>query len=222
MQFKDDCRFINHFAQQSAKNLAHVQRSVILTIQMDTNYLDKLNEDIKNHGADIPVIRNMESKREAVKQFDERKDYFFNGMHKILKSKKKTIPVDIIELFMQCKGLGLAKSAFLGQLSTGHKSLVCIDSVNATTYGFDPKILSISKKLKSRQLKRQKIKQYIDEVESIAKIKGIRNPAEFFWNEWCDIVAQKSKRFKSGYDVSNKHRHWFTTWTGRWELSHYN
>jgi len=220
MAWKNDCKFINEFAQQSAKNLAHTQKGVIITIQMDTNHLDKLNQDLKRLGVKIPVIENMSSKRNAVKYFEEKKDYFFDEMHKILKSRKKSIPVDIIELFMECKGLGLAKSAFLGQLTTGHKSLVCIDSVNTQTYGFNPKILSISKSLKSRQLKRQKIQNYINAVESIAKQKKVRNASEFFWNEWCHIVAEKSKKFKSGEDVSFKHRHWFTTWQDRYHLIH--
>ena len=220
MAWKEDCRFINEFAQESAKNLAHTQKGTIITIQMDSGHLDKLNQDLKEFGITIPVIHNMTSKRLAVEDFENRKQYFFDEMHKILKSKKKSIPVDIIELFMECKGLGLAKSAFLGQLATGHKSLVCIDSVNTKTYGFDPKILSISKSLKSRKLKRDKIQNYINAVETIAKQKKVRNASEFFWNEWCHIVAEKNRKFKSGEDVSFKHRHWFTTWQDRYHLVH--
>ena len=226
MAWNQDCKFINEFAQSSAKNLAHVHSGVIVTIQMDTNHLDKLNEDLKLHGASIPVIENMKSKKESVEYFNQHKDYYFSEMHKILRSKKKTIPVDIIELFMSCKGLGLAKSAFLGQLATGHKSLVCIDSVNTRTYGFDAKMLSISKTV-NPALKRKKIQAYIDMVENVAKQKNAKNASEFFWNEWCRLVADKSKErknpnfcFKSGEDVSFKHRHWFTTWQDRWHLAH--
>ena len=91
MAWNQDCKFINEFAQSSAKNLAHVHSGVIITIQMDTNHLDKLNEDLKLHGPSIPVIENMKSKKESVEYFNQHKDYYFSEMHKILRSKKKSI-----------------------------------------------------------------------------------------------------------------------------------
>jgi len=206
--YKTDNRFISDFCKTSAKNLAHCHANVQVTIQMNTEALDNIATDYKKNGIDIAVF-NWGQKKKAVQYFDSKKHYFFDSMHSILASKKGDVPDRILQLFLQVPGLGLPKASFLAQLATGHKAFACLDSNNLIWYDLDPKVVNYNKKLKSEELKAEKRRQYFAIVK---KLGG----GEKLWNDWCIGVANKSKKFKSGVEVSRKHRHWFTTWANQY------
>ena len=50
-------------------------------------------------------------------------------------------------------------------------------------------------------------KDYLDVVSQLGG-------GQVLWDKWCNGVADKSKKFTSGVEVSFKHRHWFTTRQG--------
>jgi hypothetical protein len=206
--YKTDNRFVSDFCKTSAKNLAHCHANVQVTIQMNTEALDNIATDYKKNGIDIAVF-NWGQKKKAVQHFDANMQYYFDSMHSILASKKGDVPDRILQLFLEVPGLGLPKASFLAQLATGHKAFACLDSNNLIWYDLDPKVVNYNKKLKSDELKAEKRRQYFAVVK---KLGG----GEKLWNDWCIGVADKSKKFKSGVEVSRKHRHWFTTWANQY------
>ena len=206
--YKTDNRFVSDFCKTSAKNLAHCHANVQVTIQMNTEALDNIATDYKKNGIDIAVF-NWGQKKKAVQYFDSNKQYFFDSMHSMLASKKGDIPDRILQLFLEVPGLGLPKASFLAQLATGHKAFACLDSNNLIWYDLDASVTTYNKKLKSEELKAEKRRQYFAVVK---KLGG----GEKLWNDWCIGVADKSKKFKSGVEVSRKHRHWFTTWANQY------
>ena len=206
--YKKDNRYVANFCQASAKNLAFCHAGVQATIQQNTENLDSIMTQYKSQGINIPIF-NWEAKKNAVLRFNERKQYYFDNMNSILASKKKNIPDRILKLFLEVEGLGLPKANFLAQLATGMKAFACLDSNNLIWYGLDSKITDYNKKLKSDEIKARKRKEYLDCVQRLGG-------GEKLWNAWCIGVADKSKKFKSGVEVSYKHRHWFTTWQNQY------
>ena len=205
---KTDNKFVNDFCQTSAKNLAHTHAGTQMTIKTDTQLLDNMNTDFKINGIKIKKF-NWQDRKNAVLHFNKNMDYYYNNMMSILRSKKGDVPDRILKLFLEVPGLGLPKASFLAQLATGHKAFACLDSNNLIWYDLDPKVVNYNKKLKSEELKAEKRRQYFAIVK---KLGG----GEKLWNDWCIGVADKSKKFKSGVEVSRKHRHWFTTWANQY------
>ena len=206
--YKKDNRYVANFCQASAKNLAHCHAEVQVTIQMNTEALDGIATDFKKNGINIAVF-NWGQKKRAAQHFNANMHYYYDNMMSILRSKKGDIPDRILQLFLEVDGLGLAKASFLAQLATGHKAFGFLDSNNLIWYGLDSKITDYNKKLKSDEIKARKRKEYLDCVQRLGG-------GEKLWNAWCIGVADKSKKFKSGVEVSYKHRHWFTTWQNQY------
>jgi hypothetical protein len=206
--YKKDNKFIAEYCQQSADNLAFCHAGVQVTIQQNTENLDTIMTEYKTSGINIPVF-NWSKKKNAVKHFESNKLHYYNSMMTILRSKKGNIPDRILKLFLEVDGLGLPKASFLAQLATGHKAFACLDSNNLIWYNLDPKVTTYNKKLKCELAKSEKRRQYFECVKSLGG-------GEKLWNDWCIGVANKSKKFKSGVQVSMKHRHWFTTWTNQY------
>ena len=206
--YKTDNRFVADYCQASPDNLAFCHAGVQATIQQNTENLDSIMSQYKRQGINIPVFE-WEAKKKAVIHFDQNKQYYYDNMMSILASKKRDIPDRILQLFLEVQGLGLPKSNFLAQLATGHKAFACLDSNNLIWYGLNPKITDYNKKLKSDEIKARKRKEYLDTVQQLGG-------GEKLWDQWCIGVADKSKKFKSGVEVSFKHRHWFTTWQNQY------
>ena len=215
-QFKTTNPMINDYSQQSATNLYNVACKVQITIRQDTSNLCMLNDQFKKYGTDIPVISNMQSKRESCEYFFENREQIYDRMMMINRSKKSNIPNRIMGLFMECPNFGIAKASFLGQLAVGHKGLACFDSVNQKKYNIPSNVTSAIPKSMSAEGRAKRIQLYIDWVY---KLGG----SEVLWNEWCNqiyldrIGKAINRQFKSGLDVSLKHGHWFTTWQGRYD-----
>ena len=206
--YKKDNRYVANFCQASAKNLAHCHAEVQVTIQMSTEALDDIATDFKKNGINIAIF-NWGQKKRAAQHFNANMHYYYDNMMSILRSKKGDVPDRILQLFLEVDGLGLAKASFLAQLATGHKAFGCLDSNNLIWYKIDPKVANYNKKVKSDAIKAEKRRQYFAVVKSLGG-------GEKLWNDWCIGVADKSKKFKSGVEVSYKHRHWFTTWQNQY------
>lgn len=206
--YKTDNRYVANFCQTSAKNLAFTHAGVQMTIKTDTQLLDNMVTDYKKNGIKIKKF-NWKDRKKAVEHFNKNKQYYYDNMMKILATKKADVPDRILKLFLEVAGLGLPKASFLAQLATGHKAFACLDSNNLIWYNLDPKVTTYNKKLKCELAKSEKRQQYFAVVK---KLGG----GEKLWNDWCIGVADKSKKFKSGVQVSMKHRHWFTTWTNQY------
>jgi hypothetical protein len=205
-QFHEDLNFVNEFCQSSADSLYRCAVMVHGTIQQNTENLDRITTQYDTQG--FIDGDTLEWRMPYIQHFGENRHYYYNSMMTILRS-KKNVADRILKLFLEADGLGLPKANFLALLATGNKSFSCLDSNLLKWYGLDPKITDYNKKLKSEESKANKRKQYLDVVSSMG---GGRK----LYKEWCIRVSDKSKKFKSGLQVSMKHRHWFTTWENQY------
>ena len=117
--YKTDNKFIADYCKASPQNLAFCHAGVQATIQQNTENLDNIMSQYKYKGINIPVFE-WEQKKIAVTHFNNKQQYYFDNMLKILASKKGDIPDRILKLFLEVPGLGLPKAGFLAQLATGH------------------------------------------------------------------------------------------------------
>jgi len=204
--FKDDNAFIAEYCQASPDNLYRCSVLVHGTVQQNTENLDRIATQFDEVG--FVKDDTLEWRKDYILHFRNNKKYYYDNMMKILRS-KKNIPDKILKLFLEAEGLGLAKANFLALLATGNKAFACLDSNNLKWHKINPKITDYNKKLKSEDIKAKKRKQYLDVVSSLGG-------GEKLWDDWCINVADKSNKFKSGMEVSFKHRHWFTTWENQY------
>ena len=207
-EYIKDLMCVVKYAQRNPDTLYDVVLRVHGTVQRNTNQLTNIFSQYNERG--FTKDDAFSWRMDYINHFGEKRQYYYDNMMKILRSKKKDIPDRILKLFLEANGLGLPKANFLAILATGMKAFACLDSNNLIWYDINPKITDYNKKLKSEEVKANKRKQYLDVVR---KLGG----GEKLWDEWCIRVADKSKKFKSCKEVSLKHRHWFTTWSDlRW------
>ena len=204
--FKKDLKFINEYCQNNADSLYRCAVGVHATVQQDTQNLDNILTQYDRLGfVDGDVF---DWRKNYINHFSENRQYYYDNMMKILRS-KKDVADRILALFLEADGLGLAKASFLALLATGNKSFSCLDSNLLKWYGLDRKITDYNKKTKCDNAKKKRRQEYLSVVSKLGG--GIK-----LYKEWCINVADKSKKFKSGYQVSMKHRHWFTTWENQY------
>ena len=109
--FVHENNIINDFALSSPEAMAWVQACVGLTIQNDTQLLSDLNTRAS--------IRNWDGKKTSVKYFEENKNYFYDGIIRIINDESEEKDIRILSLLTECKGLAVAKASFLAVLCCG-------------------------------------------------------------------------------------------------------
>ena len=214
--FIHENNIINDFALSSADAMAWVQACVVLTIQNDTQLLSDLNTRakryVRGHMA-LPSIRNWDGKKTSVKYFEENKQYFYDGIIRIINDDSEEKDIRILSLLTECKGLAVAKASFLAVLCCGsHPAIIkgeytfaCLDSVNLEMYGISRNLGKFNKKAKNPALKQEAIKSYQKYVTKTG------TSAEY-WDTWCGYIGMNRKKFTSAKQVSYLHLHWFTKW----------
>lgn len=105
--------------------------------------------------------------------------------------------VDAIETLTSIPGLGVVKAAFVAQLCGFNAA--CLDTHNLKRLGFKETALKFPKTL-SAASKRKRIAEY----DALCRQTG---GSEYWWNTWCDYVAQTTNRkhFNSANEVSAYH-----------------
>ena len=198
--YKTDNRYVADYCQASADNLYRCAVMVHGTIQQNTENLDRIASQYDTHG----FIKGdtLEWRMNYINHFGEKRQYYYDNMMKILRS-KKNVADRILELFLEADGLGLAKASFLALLATGMKAFACLDSNLMKWYGINPNLTSYNKNCKNKELLRKKRQDYLDVVKRLGG--GIK-----LFKEWCIKIAEKSKKFVSGLEVSGLHIPWFT------------
>jgi len=201
--YKTDNRYVADYCQTSADNLYRCAVMVHGTIQQNTENLDRIASQYDTHG----FIKGdtLEWRMDYINHFGEKRQYYYDNMMKILRSKKsKAIISDkVLELFLQADGLGLAKASFAGLLATGMNEFSCLDSNLLKWNGLDPKITDYNKKCKDKQKLKERRQTYFDYVQQTGG-------GHFNYILWCDKIGEGSKQFIDGKDVSRHHPIWFT------------
>lgn len=199
-RYRQDMLIVAEYGQSSADALYRIAVMAHGTVQQLTENLTGIGKQYDEKGF---VEGDAFSWRmNYIQHFSEKRQYYYDNMMKILRS-KKNVADRILELFLEADGLGLAKASFLALLATGMKAFACLDSNLMKWYGLNPNLTSYNKKCKNKELLRKKRQDYLDVVKRLGG--GIK-----LFKEWCIKIAEKSKKFVSGLEVSGLHIPWFT------------
>ena len=201
--YRTDNRYVADYCQASADNLYRCAVMVHGTIQQNTENLDRIASQYDTHG----FIKGdtLEWRMNYINHFGEKRQYYYDNMMKILRSKKaKTVIADkVLELFLQADGLGLAKASFAGLLATGMDEFSCLDSNLLKWNNLDRKITDYNKKCKDKNKLRERRQNYFSIVQQTGG-------GHFNYIKWCDKIGEGSNQFIDGKDVSRHHPIWFT------------
>lgn len=186
---------IQQHAQQSAEHLSDVILMVALSIQQNWSTVGYQMQDVKNLGAESRFLWG--NKKKTYNYLQARKHFMYGQFMAVINSNKSDAhkAATLMRIFLRVPGLGLAKAGFVCQLTAG--LVGCIDTHNIRMYGIDEKHLKLSNTLKSEDLRRSKIDQYITICHSIG--------TEQLWNNWCNFLGDRDKYWQDGYQVSEAH-----------------
>jgi hypothetical protein len=102
-----------------------------------------------------------------------------------------------VDLFMRIPSIGMVKAGFISQMC-GFE-VACLDRHNIRMLGLSETALLVSKKIKP-ELRLKKILNYVE----LCRLRG----AEYWWDTWCNYVAEKggmNKSLPTGDAVSAYH-----------------
>ena len=197
--YRQDMLVVAHYGQSSADALYRIALFAHGTVQQATENLTNIGKQYDEKG--FVEGDTFSWRMDYIQHFSDNRQYYYNNMMKILRS-KKNVADRILELFLEADGLGLAKASFVALLATGMKAFACLDSNLMKWYGLDPKITDYNKKCKNKALLKKKRQDYLAVVKLLGG--GIK-----LFKEWCIKIAEKSKKFTDGIEVSNLHVPWF-------------
>lgn len=182
-------------AMESADNLANIITMVVLSIQQPWDSVGKQMLDVSKNGCGSRFLWG--NKRNTYRWLKTNK-YFLHGQYLAVLNSYKTDDekaLSLMLLFLKIPGLGAVKAGFVCQLAAG--LVGCIDLHNIRLYGIDEKVLTISNKIKSKELYNSKVKKYISICHNIG--------TDRLWDTWCNHVAEQKNTFNSGMEVSEAH-----------------
>ena len=186
---------IQDYAQKSSDNLADVIIMVVLSIQQPWKNVGLQMADVKLNGRASKFLWG--NKGRTYEYVMKRKGFIFNQFLAVVNSNKSDSDkaYSLMNIFLRIDGLGMVKAGFVCQLSAG--LVGCIDLHNIRLYGIDEKILKLTKSLKSKDIKDEKINKYIAICHNIG--------TENLWDTWCNSLATKNSVWSNGFEVSKVH-----------------
>lgn len=210
--FKNHQPIISEYGRANPDNMARVLKFVILTIQ--TRLFNIPADMAALESARVPeelagVLYGW--KPDAVLQIDADKAAIFHQAESIYyhAANDREAAEELLPLFAQLRGLGLAKSGFACQLIYGVSA--CLDSHNIERFGIPWQNIKSSglKNAKKLATRRKWISRYCDYVD---KCGG----TESLWDSWCEYVFNRPdetgfrmngnrRAYESAYHVSALH-----------------
>lgn len=100
-------------------------------------------------------------------------------------------------MFTDMPGIGMVKAGFIAQMLG--MNVACLDRHNITMFGLNENALKLDKSAR-HDLKVKKVREYV----KLCRRKG----SEFYWNAWCEFVAERggmNKSLPTADDVSKYH-----------------
>ena len=193
---------IQEYSRQSPENLNAVVLMVVLSIQQNWISVGDQLADVKKNGADSRFLWG--NKAKAYKYMESRKHFLFSQYLAVLNSKKTDAEKahSLMKIFLNIPGLGLVKAGFCCQLTAG--LVGCIDLHNIRLYGIDESHLKVSMKVKNKEIIKNKITNYVNICHAIG--------TEKLWDNWCNYLSTKNKRWRDGYHVSKVHETYLRNW----------
>ena len=186
---------IQQYAQESANNLSNVILMVALSIQQNWSTVGYQMKDVQAEGGDSRFLWG--NKKKTYKYLQARKHFMYGQFMAVVNSNKSEgdKAATLMRIFLRVPGLGLAKAGFVCQLTAG--LVGCIDTHNIRMYGIDEKHLKLPNTIKSGDLRRSRIEQYIRICHSIG--------TEQLWDNWCNFLGDRDKSWNNGFEVSEAH-----------------
>ena len=201
--YKVDATNCQRYAQTSHDNMMDVGMMVSLSIQQNWLSVGDQLADVNRYGIESKFLWG--NKRKTYEYFQDNSYQLYTDAMVVINSgdSDRDKARALMAVFLRVDGLGIPKAGFMCQLMAG--LVGCMDVHNIRLYGLDIKDLSLSKNPKTSKgidANNKKVLAYIDMCHDIG--------TEKLWNNWCNFLATKSKRWIDGDHVSAVHYSYLT------------
>ena len=205
--YQRDCNLISHYAMTSPDALYDIIEFTLCTINMPLSRVHTQRLSIREHGIKSKWVSS--AKALGITYAQEHKA----ELHTLMLNLKEVLNSDpyadlspitginaaqaAVDLFMRIPSIGMVKAGFISQLC-GFE-VACLDRHNIRMLGLSETALLVSKKIKP-ELRLKKIYSYVE----LCRQRG----AEYWWDTWCNYVAEKggmNKSLPTGDAVSAYH-----------------
>ena len=196
--YQRDCKEIAQHAMASPAGLYDVIEFTLCTINMPLSRVIQQRISIKAEGIHSKWVSS--TKAQGI---EYAKSNIFH-LHEAINAIAPRYGLDTIDgaqeavdLFVAIPSIGMVKAGFIAQMC-GFE-VACLDRHNVRMLGLSEDSLLLNKKVKP-ELRRHKIRNYV----KLCRRKG----AEYWWNTWCNYVADKggmNKSLPTGDAVSKYH-----------------
>ena len=201
--YKVDATNCQRYAQTSHDNMMDVGMMVSLSIQQNWLSVGDQLADVNRYGIESKFLWG--NKRKTYEYFQDNSYQLYTDAMVVINSggSDRDKARALMAVFLRVDGLGIPKAGFMCQLMAG--LVGCMDVHNIRLYRLDIKDLSLSKNPKTSKgidANNKKVWAYIDMCHDIG--------TEKLWNNWCNFLATKSKRWIDGGHVSAVHYSYLT------------
>ena len=205
--YQRDCNLIAQYAMTSPDALYDIVEFTLCTINMPLSRVHTQRISIREHGIKSKWVSSAKAK--GITYALEHKA----ELHTLMLNIKEVLSSDpyadlspiagingaqaAVDLFMRIPSIGMVKAGFIAQMC-GFE-VACLDRHNIRMLGLSETALLVSKKIKP-ELRLKKIYSYVE----LCRQRG----AEYWWDTWCNYVADKggmNKSLPTGDAVSAYH-----------------
>lgn len=196
--YQRDCKAIAQYVHKSPRCLIDMTEFTLCTINMPLSRVHLQRESIRKDGLESKWLsKHKRSGMEYIYKYAE-------GLHGLLVYNTKEYGTDSFEatcnavnIFSRIPSIGIVKAGFMAQMC-GY-NVACLDRHNLRDLGLPESAFLLNKK-SSSSLRSKKISDYVE----LCREKG----SEYWWNWWCNFVAERggmNKSLPTGDAVSRYH-----------------
>lgn len=196
--YQRDCNAIAHYAMSSPAGLYDVIEFTLCTINMPLSRVIQQRVSIKAEGIHSKWVSSTKAQGiEYAKDNAQRLHEEINAIAQQYGTDTIDGAQEAVDLFVSIPSIGMVKAGFIAQMC-GFE-VACLDRHNIRMLGLSETALLLNKKVKP-DLRKRKIRDYV----KLCRRKG----AEYWWDTWCNYVADKggmNKSLPTGDAVSKYH-----------------
>ena len=196
--YQRDCNTIAHYAMSSPAGLYDVIEFTLCTINMPLSRVIQQRVSIKAEGIHSKWVSSTKAQGiEYAKDNAQRLHEEINAIAQQYGTDTIDGAQEAVDLFVSIPSIGMVKAGFIAQMC-GFE-VACLDRHNIRMLGLSETALLLNKKVKP-DLRKRKIRDYV----KLCRRKG----AEYWWDTWCNYVADKggmNKSLPTGDAVSKYH-----------------
>ena len=201
--YTEDAINCQQYAQKSHDNMVDVALMVSLSIQQNWLSVGDQLADVNKCGIESKFLWG--NKRKTYEYLQDNSYKLYTDAMAVINSgdSDRDNARALMAVFLRVDGLGIPKAGFMCQLMAG--LVGCMDVHNIRLYRLDIKDLSLSKNPKTSKgvdANNKKVWAYIDMCHDIG--------TESLWDNWCNFLATKSKKWIDGAHVSAVHYSYLT------------